>query len=164
MVADTIISIVNERAKQHMQKYTHELVARLAQAGMSHDDAAQLIGNPEPFLVAAGDFEKKRRSRSSIPYYERCSGRKADSEQCTRRRQDGSLFCGTHVKGTPYGRVSDGHAASDKVVVQALEIQGIVHWVDSANNVYSQEDVHARKKNPRVIAKVSIVGGKHVLV
>lgn len=163
MVTVAVLSKLNQRSQEHLQEYTCTLLARLEEVGVHKTEAARIVGNPPALVFVPGDFENKRRSRAAIPYYERCSGRKADGEQCTRRRQCGSLFCGTHVKGTPYGRVSDGNMASDKIVVRAQEIQGIMHWIDERNNVYSQEDVHSRMKNPRIIAKANIVDGVYQL-
>lgn len=164
MVTGVVLTRVNQRLQEHFQEYTRDVLLRLEAAGLPKAEAAQIVGNPSAFVLLPEDFEKKRRCRAAIPYYERCSGRKADGEQCTRRRQCGSLFCGTHEKGTPYGRVSDGNTASDRVVVRAQEIQGIVHWIDDDANVYCQEDVHARIKNPRIIAKANFADGVYSLV
>ena len=49
---------------------------------------------------------KVKRIKSVIPQYERCCANRANGEQCTRRRQLGINFCGTHQKGTPHGVVS----------------------------------------------------------
>ena len=149
------IAKLNKKSQEHMAACVLAIRQRLEDAGIPHSEIVQLVGNPAAFCVVAADFEKKRRSRAAIPYYERCSGKKADGEQCTRRRQQGSLFCGTHVKGTPYGQISDGDPVSDKVQVHVEEVNGIVYWVDDADNVYSQEDVYLGKKDPRVIAKIT---------
>jgi hypothetical protein len=153
MVTGVMIEQLNARALEVLTDYTSHLIERLVAEGISVERAAVLVGNPPPFTVAVEDFEKKKRTRTAIPYYERCSGLKADCEQCTRRRQGGSLFCGTHMKGTPYGQVSDGKTASDKITVRAQEVMGIVYWVDDEGNVYNQEDIHSRKKNPRIVAR-----------
>ena len=159
MISVAMLERLNQRSKDHMRSYTLNIKQRLEEKGLSHEDVTSLVGNPPALVLTSEDFEKKRRVRTAIPYYERCSGKKADSEQCTRRRQSGSLFCGTHVKGTPYGQVSDCEAVSDKIVVHAQEVAGIVHWVDDGGNVYSQEDVYQRLKDPRVIAKFALVDG-----
>jgi hypothetical protein len=148
------IAKLNKKSQEHMATCVFAIRERLQQAGIPHAEIIELVGNPAALSVTVADFEKKRRARAAIPYYERCSGKKADGEQCTRRRQQGSLFCGTHVKGTPYGQISDGDPVSDKVQVHVEEINGIVYWVDDADNVYSQEDVYLGKKDPRIIAKI----------
>lgn len=149
------IAKLNKKSQEHMAACVNAIRDRLDKGGVPHADIVEMVGNPEAFTLTTADFEKMRRARAAIPYYERCSGKKADAEQCTRRRQQGSLFCGTHVKGTPYGQISDGDPVSDKVQVHVEELNGIVYWVDDANNVYSQEDVYLGKKDPRVIAKIT---------
>ena len=82
--------------------------------------------------------------------------KRANNEQCTRRRKDGEMFCGTHIKGTPNGIFNSEHEKkpSKKVVeVTVQDIKGIVYYIDEENNVYNTEDVIANKENPRVIAK-----------
>ena len=149
------INKLNKKSQAHMAQCILAIRERLEGSGMPHAEIVEMLGNPDAFAVTNTDFEKKRRARAAIPYYERCSGKKADSDQCTRRRQQGSLFCGTHVKGTPYGQISDGDPVSDKIQVHVEEVNGIVYWVDDDSNVYSQEDVYLGKKDPRVIAKIT---------
>ena len=40
-----------------------------------------------------------------------------------------------------------------KVEVSAIDIKGIVYYLDNNGNVYDTEDIIANKKNPRIIAK-----------
>ena len=44
-----------------------------------------------------------------MPYFDRCVGKKASGEQCTRRKKDNYDLCGTHIKGTPHKRVGKLH-------------------------------------------------------
>jgi len=54
---------------------------------------------------------KRKRVKSSIPAHKRCSALRKDGEQCYRRRTDESIFCGTHIKGTPHAKKSVIHSA-----------------------------------------------------
>jgi hypothetical protein len=54
---------------------------------------------------------KRTRVKSSIPAHKRCSALRKDGEQCYRRRTDESIFCGTHIKGTPHAKKSVIHSA-----------------------------------------------------
>jgi len=54
---------------------------------------------------------KRTRVKSSIPAHKRCSALRKDGEKCTRRRKDESIFCGTHIKGTPHAKKSVIHSA-----------------------------------------------------
>ena len=102
------------------------------------------------------DFTKRKRVKNTVPNYERCCAKRANNEQCTRRRKDGEMFCGTHIKGTPNGifsKETDQKPAKKVVEVSVEDIKGIVYYIDQENNVYNTEDVIANKENPRVIAK-----------
>jgi hypothetical protein len=83
--------------------------------------------------------------------------KRASDEQCTRRKKAGEEYCGTHMKGTPNGVVTestDNNVISmKKVEVWAQDIMGIVYYIDATGNVYQAEDIVGNKTNPKVIAK-----------
>ena len=43
------------------------------------------------------DFMKRKRVKSVVPQYERCNAKRANGEQCTRKKHD-LCFCGTHER------------------------------------------------------------------
>jgi hypothetical protein len=92
-----------------------------------------------------------------VPYCDRCSSKRANNEQCTRRKKDGYDYCGTHIKGTPHGTMnatSDVEVIStQKVEVWAQDIKGIIYYLDKNMNVYQTEDIVSNKHNPKIIAK-----------
>lgn len=100
------------------------------------------------------DFQKRKRVKNVVPQFDRCSARRASGEQCTRRRKEGSEYCGTHVKGTPHGEVEGQQMQQvvTKVEVFLQEIQGINYYIDKENNVYKTEDILSNAKNPLVVA------------
>ena len=53
------------------------------------------------------DFQKRKRVKNTVPHFERCQARRANHEQCTRRKKDNECYCGTHIKGRPHGIISD---------------------------------------------------------
>ena len=57
-------------------------------------------------LITKIDLQKRKRSKNIIPQYDRCNACRANGEQCTRRKRDNEMFCGTHVKGTPNGVIN----------------------------------------------------------
>jgi hypothetical protein len=97
-----------------------------------------------PFVVDKRDFEKRRRAKNVVPYYDRCIATRATGEQCTRRKQENDTFCGTHIKGTPHG-VYDYSNVSDpdhnNTSIWTEDINGIIHYVDGCGNVYKTEDI-----------------------
>ena len=94
-----------------------------------------------------------------IPQYERCCANRANGEQCTRRKQIGLNFCGTHQKGTPHGIVSNEineNPEQKKIEIFIKEIKGIHYYLDNNKNVYKTEDILSNKFNPAVIAHYTI--------
>lgn len=107
-------------------------------------------------MLQKEDFVKRKRLKNSIPLLNRCSALKSCGEQCTRRRRDDSEFCGTHYKGTPNGLVVCEEVKQEqckKMEVVAVDIRGIVYYLDKYGNVYNTEDILHGKENPQVIAK-----------
>ena len=102
------------------------------------------------------DFQKRKRVKNVVPHCERCIAKRANGEQCTRRRSGTASFCGTHTKGTPHGILTselDDQIKSKKVEVWVEEIKGINYYIDNEGNVYKHDDVLNNSSNPNVIAK-----------
>ena len=109
------------------------------------------------FVLDKDDMIKRKRVKNSIPEMNRCVAKRANGEQCTRRRRDDCEFCGTHSKGTPHGLVVSSDTATQsahqRMEVFAEEIQGIVYYLDKHGNVYKTEDILENRENPRVVAQ-----------
>ena len=101
------------------------------------------------FKLKKQDLAKKPRQKNTLPTADRCQGRRADGEQCTRQRRDGN-YCKTHASGLPHGQV-DADIISKDVI--ATDINGIIYFIDSNDNIFSTEDVMAGKINPKLIGK-----------
>ena len=118
--------------------------------------------NFENLTLTEEDVTKRKRIKTFIPQYERCLGKKANGDRCTRRKKSSEDLCGTHMKGTPHGTMSDIKDCNvEKVIVYAREIHGIVYYIDDANNVYDTEDVYQNYHNPRIVAKYTIDANDH---
>ena len=98
------------------------------------------------------DFIKRKRLKNSIPSVNRCAAKRANGEQCTRRKKDDGDFCGTHYKNAPHGLITN---KSDKKNIEVFteDIKGIIYYVDDMKNVYKMDDIIQGKENPKVIAK-----------
>jgi hypothetical protein len=127
----------------------------------------QYVYDYDRICLTKDDFIKRKRIKNAIPVTNRCNAMRANDEQCTRRRKDGSDFCGTHSKGTPHGMVStakDTATDSNKLVdVFAKEVMGIVYYIDNFYNVYNTEDVMNGVENPKIIAKY-VKNGENVSI
>ena len=124
------------------------------------DKSTQLIHfiyNYNRLTLESEDFAKRKRIKNEVPYSDRCMAKRSCGEQCTRRKKDGEMYCGTHVKGVPHGCI-DANKESDtkhssKVEVWLQDFKGISYYIDKNNNVYQTEDIVSNKRNPKIIAK-----------
>jgi hypothetical protein len=104
--------------------------------------------------LSKDDFQKRKRTKNVIPNYERCCALRLNSERCTRKKKDGEEFCGTHLKGKPYGVIEETQAVEkNKVAIWVEEIGGIHQYVDEEGNIYATDDILQSVKHPRIIGK-----------
>jgi hypothetical protein len=121
------------------------------------NDLLIYIYDYERLSLIKDDLVKRKRIKNTIPVNNRCNAKRANGEQCTRRRKDNCEYCGTHVKGTPHGVVVLNDLvehSTHKVEVFAQNISGIIYYIDKNDNVYKTEDILEGKQNPSVIAKI----------
>jgi hypothetical protein len=116
----------------------------------------QLVYDYNNLQFNNSDFQKRKRTKNSIALHKRCKACKANKSQCTRRKKDNELFCGTHLKGQPHGIVGSTPEDTPKIKqiqISIQEISGILCHLDKEGNVYDPQDIHQNLKNPRIIAK-----------
>ncbi len=103
--------------------------------------------------ITKTDFLKRKRIKNTIPENNRCNAKKAGGCQCTRRRKDNSLYCGTHSKGAPHGEITEDSQIDNNITIeiQAVQVNGIIYYIDNIKNVYKVEDVINNVENPSVI-------------
>lgn len=156
---------VNQTIETYLIKFKDDVKEKLN--SINFDDQSktaellEYIYDYDRLCVSRDDFVKRKRIKNSIPSLNRCNAKRANGEQCTRRRKADDEFCGTHSKGTPHGLIQDISVENidQKMEVIAEEIQGIVYYIDKFNNVYKTEDILANKQNPQIIAKAQKNGG-----
>ena len=105
------------------------------------------------------DFSKRKRIKSHVPHYLRCMAKRANGEQCTRKKKDDSCYCGTHDKNRPHGVVDkddENDVKLKKMEVRLQDINGILYYIDKFNNIYKTDDIIENKVNPSNIAKYKI--------
>jgi len=116
----------------------------------------QLIYDYSKMSINKEDLQKRTRVKNVVPHCDLCIAKIADGKQCTRRKGEDSTFCGTHIKGQPYGietKIDTTKQQTKKVEIWVQEIKGINYYIDSSNNVYKPEDIISNIANPAVIAK-----------
>lgn len=161
---------LNKKIESYVTSFKDSIRDKAAQMGMTDDEniykLLQYIYDFEKFVFSKEDFQKRKRVKNFVPIYDRCCAKRASNEQCTRRKKEGSEYCGTHLKGTPHGIVdtqNEQKNSTQKVEVYAQDIQGIVYYIDKNNNVYQAEDITVNKVNPKIIAKYVKIGDTYTI-
>ena len=117
----------------------------------------QFIFDYNNMSIKKEDLQKRTRTKNAVPHCDLCIAKIANGIQCTRRKQSTDVqFCGTHIKGQPYGiesKVDTAVQQTKKVEIWVQEIKGINYYIDDTNNVYKPEDIISNMANPAVIAK-----------
>ena len=119
----------------------------------------QFIFDYGSLSLSKEDFTRRKRVKNTVSLQIRCCACRANGEQCTRRKKDGEEFCGTHIKGTPYGIVEQDKTdivPVKKREIWVQEIKGIQYFIDNSNNIYLHEDILNSKKDPSIIGKYNI--------
>ena len=114
--------------------------------------------------ITKEDLQRRKRVKNIVPLHCRCCAKRANGEQCTRRKKDCAKFCGTHIKGIPHGEISDAGSKESllkKVQVWVQEVNGIIRHIDKTGNVYDPQDIYQNIENPKVIAKWTKTGDKY---
>jgi hypothetical protein len=151
---------INKKIETYVTAFKDDIRKKITELAFDEkqklNDLLEYIYDYERLSVIKDDLIKRKRIKNSIPNSNRCSAKRANDEQCTRRRKEGCEFCGTHAKGTPHGLMqtaTSNEMVSHKLEVVAEEIFGIIYYVDKFNNVYKTEDIMEAKQNPQIIAK-----------
>jgi len=153
-------SRINNKFDSYVHEFKSSVIDIVKQQGMEQEkmeNIIQLVYDYDKFKLTKEDFTKRKRVKNVVPLYERCCAKRANEEQCTRRKKEGNEYCGTHLKGTPNGMMNVGEDevpnTTQRVEVWGQDIMGITYYIDNTGNVYETEDVVMNKHNPKVIAK-----------
>lgn len=157
---------INRRIESYISEFKDKVKDKTTELGLTNDpnlrQLVQYIYDYERLILTKEDFMKRKRVKNVVHLSDRCCAKRANGEQCTRRRKDTTTeFCGTHLKGTPHGICDLEHndkPQGHKIEVWAEDIQGIIYYIDASNNVYQTEDIMYGKVNPKIIAKYIKVG------
>jgi len=151
---------LNKKTEAYITSFKDNIREKASLMGMAKDEKTnqllQYIYDYDRLTFNKEDFQKRKRVKNFVPIFDRCCAKRASNEQCTRRKKDGSEYCGTHMKGTPHGIMdaqNETKINTQKIEVWAQDIQGIIYYIDKGNNVYQAEDIVSNKMNPKIIAK-----------
>ena len=160
----------------HTQKFKSDIEQWLVENNISIVDSTTgaecqdkfkvFMGNYSDITFNKEDFLKRKRVKNMAPQQERCMAKRADGSQCTRRKKSGERYCGTHIKGTPHGKIStsdEDQPVTKQVDVWTEDINGINSFIDADGNVYKAEDVMHNKQNPSIVGRWEKIEGKYVI-
>ena len=161
---------INKKCEVFVQEFKCDIKKYMDSRNISKDsqysDFLQYLYDYPSMKLTKEDFQKRKRIKNIVPQFDRCTAKRANGEQCTRRKKDSNEYCGTHIKGTPHGEVViEDNNIINKIEIQLQEIQGIHYYIDKKNNVYKMEDIINNCKNPLIISKYKIMqNGEYKLV
>ena len=120
---------LSQRFEKYITNFKDQISAEIKKLNAFNDDSEKLheflnfVYEYERMEITHSDFLKRKRVKNTIPDRNRCNACKAGGEQCTRRRRENSLYCGTHLKGAPHGEITECPRVIDK---KQLEIKFIL--------------------------------------
>jgi len=150
---------ISKKVETYVTSFKDDIRDKATSLGLKNENMnmlLQYIYDYERISLSKDDFMKRKRVKNVVPFFDRCSAKRASGEQCTRRKKDDCVYCGTHMKGTPHGLVDEqeeNKQQTQKIEVWAQDIQGIIYYIDNTGNVYQAEDIVSNKMNPKIIAK-----------
>lgn len=149
---------LNKKIEVYITQFKTDIKEKASQLGLKEETTQllQYIYDYERLNLVKDDFLKRKRVKNTVCLYDRCCAKRANGEQCTRRKKNEDEYCGTHMKGTPHGIIENKEEeapTTQKLEVWAQDIQGIIYYIDKNNNVYQTEDIFVNKPNPKIIAK-----------
>jgi hypothetical protein len=150
---------LNKLIEEYTTTFKNSIKEKALQLGLQNESINELlmyIYDYERLVLTKEDFTKRKRVKNVVPFFDRCTAKRANNEQCTRRKKTDCEYCGTHMKGTPNGMMeaqNESVPTMQKIEVWAQDIGGIIYYVDQTSNVYQAEDIVLNKINPKIIAK-----------
>ncbi len=159
---------LNKKIEVYITTFKDDIKDKVTIMGLNKDEQVnqllQYIIDYDRLSFDKDDFKKRKRVKNVIPIFDRCCAKRANNEQCTRRKKEGSEFCGTHIKGAPHGILDlqeENKISTQKIEVYAQDIKGIIYYIDNNENVYQAEDIIINKINPKIIAKYVKIGDQY---
>ena len=155
---------IEKKIEDYMQKFKDDIKDKIVELGLIESSNGgkllQYVYDRENLVLDKEDFLKRKRVNNVVHNFERCIAKRANDEKCTRRKKEGEQFCGTHLKGTPYGIETCVEIKTfKKTEIFIQDIQGIINYIDTKGNIYQVEDILENKQYPKCIGKYKIENG-----
>ena len=151
---------INKKIEAYIEKYRETIRDKIKILNLNKDTQMELLETLYSFNqlhLEKEDFMKRKRLISQIPILDRCTAKKANGEQCTRKRKSDCNFCGTHDKFQPHGIIKkdDNITSLKKCSITIKDNNGINYYVDDNGNVYDTADILTNSITPKIIGKIN---------
>ena len=160
---------INQKLDVYIQDFKDKVIDLVR--GQDIDKVAmeniiEFVYDYNKYKVGKEDLVKRKRVKNTVPLFDRCCAKRANGEQCTRKKKDEISYCGTHEKNRPHGTIEDIEENSNikKREVWLEDINGILYYIDDNNNVYNSEHILNNITNPEVLYKYKIVNNKYSII
>ena len=160
-------SRLNKKSETYINEIKTELIKKVSELKNDNtedkiNDIIIYLNSTRPMEITKEDFMKRKRTKNSVSLSDRCIAKRANGEQCSRRKKSSCSYCGTHIKGVPHGVVNlnETNVVSHKEV-WCEDIGGILEYIDNDGNIYKHEEVMNNVVNPSIIGKYEIIDGKY---
>ena len=158
---------IENKINEYIDNFKNEIKNKAIETNLVNDpnfnNLLQYIFDKPNLKLKKEDFMKRKRLKNNINNCDICMANKSNNEKCSRRKKKGMEFCGTHIKGTPYGVSENIPDNIQNIEVKAQDIDGILHYIDGVGNVYKVEDIMQNVHNPKIIYKYKIQNGKYII-
>ena len=151
---------VNSMIEQYIQTFKQDVCNKVNEIQFDNSSQqAELLGfiyDYDRLCMGKEDFVKRKRIKNAIPTSNRCTAKRANGEQCTRRRKDSLEFCGKHNKNLKFGRIDDKTKYSDNnefLKTKEIKIDGKNYLINDKNIVFNYD-----MNNPMIIGKLDSEG------
>ena len=149
---------INKKIEAYITAFKEDIKAKAEQLGLhNNSQLTSIVGfvyDYDRLVLCKEDFMKRKRVKNAVHLSDRCGAKRASCEQCTRRKKEGYEYCGTHLKGRPYGVLEAEPKSTDtKLEVWLEDINGVHQYTDKEGNIYSSEDILQKVTFPRIISK-----------
>jgi hypothetical protein len=156
---------LNGAVEHYFVDFKMELLKRLREC-QGNTDVVQFVSEFSFPGLTTDDYTKRKRIKNIIPFHEKCIAKRANGEQCSRRKKKNGDFCGTHTKACPHGVITppeeatnsgqgsknDKNMVKKQIEVWLEDIGGIMYWINDSGVVYHPDDIKKNIENPRIIA------------
>ena len=133
---------IRKKVNTYLNDFKDEIMKSLTSKQMSEVDMLNFVSTYPRLVLEEDDFSKRKRVKNHVPQYDRCVAKRADGQQCTRRKKEDTYYCGTHMKGTPHGEINKDMAKQKRKVELTIKYEnGIPHYTDDNGKIYPAEYV-----------------------